>query len=223
MSNKLETDGADVWLASTHLDADKWGKVKAWLGASELARFSKIQSTSKQLEYLASRCLMRQALSARFAKPLAYWQISERPAAAPRVDNAIAACFISLSHSAGKVVVALDSQPLGVDIEQHRAVPRQMKIASRLFTQEQCARLEVSRAQVNADEESEAELFFEFWTAKEAQYKALSQAGNSPQFFGRASLGGGENVTQHFRQEDFTIAITSQPAIKPWRLRQVLL
>ena len=79
--------------------------------------------------------------------------------------------YFSLSHTDGALAVAVSREPCGVDIELLRSVPNGKRIAERAFTEEQLRRLRECR-----EEEAEAQVFFELWTAHEAEFKRASMA-----------------------------------------------
>ena len=70
---------------------------------------------------------------------------------------------VSISHAAGAAAVVISDRPVGVDIEQIRTVRK--NLPSRVLSPEEY------RAYQEAGESPE--LFFMFWTLKEAYYKYL--------------------------------------------------
>ena len=72
----------------------------------------------------------------------------------------------NLSHSKKQIAIAVSDQfPLGVDIEYVKRKNRFIKIANRYFSDPECEQLE---AAIN-----KRDMFFNFWTLKEAYIKAL--------------------------------------------------
>ncbi len=198
-----------IWLARWPLGEPCVKQLQGWLGQSEQSRYATIKSDSKRSEYLASRYLLRHALSKRFDASLSGWQITEQPKAAPRADNVPEPCFVSISHSGDMVAVALSGEPLGLDIELPRAIPHRMKMARRLFTVEQCEAL------LKTEEPS---LFFKLWTAKEALYKAHSQLDQPIPFFSTKALDQSPFELKHFCHDGYLIALAHTDKTATWRL-----
>lgn len=86
------------------------------------------------------------------------------PSGKPIVKNCDAK--ISISHSGDIAVCAVDTEPIGIDIEKIRDVS--LKTAYRFSNSEEIYYI------FDSDDTKESERrFFEIWTAKEAEYKRL--------------------------------------------------
>lgn len=203
-----------VWLANTPLHPERAVLVRSWLGASETARYAQIVSMAKQEEYLASRFLLRRALTVRFGGKPIVWNVEEQVKAAPIVTNSPSECHVSISHSGDRVAVALDVYPLGVDVERQRVIPSLENIARRVFTSSQCHQLSEVCGQAQQD------LFFRLWTAKEARYKAQSQAGKQSLFFTNQEEASPFPV-QYFQSGRYAIAVASQCLDESWKMIQL--
>lgn len=131
------------------------------------------QSGKRHQEYLLSRALLRQALSLTLSpqtSPLC-WQIQSGKQAPPTIEGPHADSWhCAISHSAGRVVVALTNQgPCGVDIELHRPRRNRPELADTFFTAGE-------RALIERTPEPEREIvFYRLWTLKEAWYKSGTQ------------------------------------------------
>ncbi len=71
-------------------------------------------------------------------------------------------CF-SISHSGADVALAFSAAPVGVDVQEHRAIADRIRLAETCFSPP-----ELSRLRESGGAES---VFFEVWTAKEAVVK----------------------------------------------------
>lgn len=72
--------------------------------------------------------------------------------------------FYSLSHSGNYVLCAIGDREVGADIQVYRE-EKNYRLAKRYFTGEEAGRME------QAAKEEQKELFYRFWTAKEAYVK----------------------------------------------------
>lgn len=72
--------------------------------------------------------------------------------------------FYSLSHSGSYVLCAIGDKEMGADIQVYRD-EKNYRLAKRYFTGEEAGRME------EAAREEQKELFYRFWTAKEAYVK----------------------------------------------------
>lgn len=79
--------------------------------------------------------------------------------------------FYNLSHSGEWTVAAISDNEVGVDIQQVK--PVDMRLAKRFFTEEEWLRIEGAG-------DGATELFYRFWTVKEAYLKALGTGLSRP-------------------------------------------
>lgn len=77
--------------------------------------------------------------------------------------------FFNLAHSADEAILAVATQPVGVDLERLRPMPRAKDFAERWFHPEEKQRLHET-----ADVDHLTE-FFRIWTAKESALKLLGK------------------------------------------------
>jgi 4'-phosphopantetheinyl transferase len=85
----------------------------------------------------------------------------------PRIDDDAIPLAFNLSHSRGHIAVAVTSgAAVGVDIESGRGARDVMRLARRYFAPAEVAALEALPAGERAD------LFYAYWTLKEAWIKA---------------------------------------------------
>ena len=115
-----------------------------------------------QKVYVLSRLLMRQQLaSALHCKPSDLQFKTGQHGKPQLMDHAIQ---FNLSHSGDWVVLAIDGDPVGVDIEQVRRDAAFQSIAARFFAKDEQLYIE------SADDIANA--FYVVWTRKEAWLKA---------------------------------------------------
>lgn len=148
---------------------ERW---KSFLSDAE-REYLERQRGKRYREYLLSRALLRHALSLTLSRqvPPSYWQIRYDTQAAPVIEGPKAHDWhCSLSHSAGRVAIALSNQGgCGVDIEIHRFRRNRPQLADSFFTVGE-------RALLDRTPESEREtVFYRLWTLKEAWYKTGTQ------------------------------------------------
>lgn len=79
--------------------------------------------------------------------------------------------FFNLSHSDEWTVIAVSDGEVGVDVQQVR--PVDMRLATRFFAAEEARQIEKAGG-------GATELFYRFWTVKEAYLKALGTGLNRP-------------------------------------------
>lgn len=148
---------------------DRW---KSFLSNAEQDYLER-QRGKRYREYLLSRALLRQALSLTLSMqvPPSHWQIRYGSQAPPAIEGPEAHDWhCSLSHSAGRVAIALSNQGgCGVDIEIHRFRRNRPQLANSFFTVGE-------RALLDRTPESEKDtVFYRLWTLKEAWYKTGKQ------------------------------------------------
>lgn len=135
----------------------------SWLSNSELTRLSKIKTIKRKHTYVASRLLIRQALSQHFDKPFHFWQLIEQDNLPPEIINLPSNIHISLSHSEDWIGLALASVGVGVDIEIKQQ--RDWLNTAKLF---------MSPGELyDFQQHPTPDSFYTCWTIKEAYFKAF--------------------------------------------------
>ena len=201
-----------LWLSNTrHLDLSTLRtQLLPMLNRQESGKFQSFKSEQRRREYLASRALMRMALSHHYQYDPAHWQFSQAENAPPQLLNpARQDLFISLSHSGDYVILAISEQPVGIDIEQAGQRTRALSIAKKVFTSEQQQALDA------LPEADRLQYFYRLWTQKEALVKALH---DSTPNFQMISTKAWPTKGLHISStplEDYSIALVS---VKPHNL-----
>ncbi len=141
-------------------------QIGSTLSQSERTRLQGLTRTQRQKQYLLSRAMMRVALSHHYDLPLSHWQLQEGPDAPPSLMNPVdQPLYLSLSHSADCIMLAISAQPVGLDVEYMRADRPFTQIARRVFTPEQQESL------TRFDKKERMKYFYRLWTEKEALVK----------------------------------------------------
>ncbi|MBL4574196.1 MAG: 4'-phosphopantetheinyl transferase superfamily protein [Gammaproteobacteria bacterium] len=142
----------------------------AWLTEAELKRYRRFQFDRHRKQLLLGRVLMRVALSSYDRSvAAASWNFTHNDYGKPAIskEQNTASLYFNLSHSAGKVVLAVSRfQDIGVDVECARKSRRIAAIAQRYFSDNETAELLV------LPEDQQQSRFYDLWTLKEAYIKA---------------------------------------------------
>ncbi len=115
-----------------------------WLTAGDRLRFSAITSVQRRQQFLAGRWLVRE-LAAEYRE--------DSPA------------HFSISHSGDRVVAAIATFPVGIDLEQPSRPRDFLALAELAFSPAECAELRT------LPESERSAAFYRFWTLKEATGK----------------------------------------------------
>ncbi len=138
------------------------------LDDAERAQWKRFRFERNRLEYLVAHVLARRMLSQLGGLEPAEWrfEIGEkgRPEIAPRHGSELR---FNLSHTDGLVAVAVTrGADVGVDVECHTRPGETVKLASRYFSEAECAGL------FALPEAEQRGRFFDLWTLKESYIKA---------------------------------------------------
>ena len=154
-----------LWYAVVDSSNQKYeDQVYPQLSLSELNRLGNIKNELKKHEYLLSRALMRHALSYQFKRPSSEWQFIERTNLAPKINNLPENCHFSLSHSHGKICLAISNELIGIDIEHKKMRPNFSSLANAFMNKKEAQLLNESKSRG-------VDIFYKIWCAKEASYK----------------------------------------------------
>ena len=187
------------------LGSDIEANLLPMLSSLESEKLQRLKQHNRRKEYILSRALMRMALSRQYEKPLQYWQFSEHPNAAPRLLNPIdSPLFISLSHSADCVMLALSNQAVGLDVERMVRRKETDNIARKVFTAKQQDYL------THLPKNQAIHHFYQLWTHKEALVKALAGAIPSFQMISSTTWPGHDFQIQHGEFGQYALTLASK-------------
>ncbi|MGE4336562.1 MAG: 4'-phosphopantetheinyl transferase superfamily protein [Pigmentiphaga sp.] len=146
--------------------ADLEVRFAAWLTPQERERIARLRRAADRRRGLVARAALRSLLAHRLGTVPAAVPIAATPAGKPILAGASGAdtLHFSVSHSGGRVAIALGRTPLGVDIEEAStgtAWPDAVSLATAWFEPEEARRVAADPA-----------AFLSIWTAKEAVLKA---------------------------------------------------
>lgn len=165
-----------------------------WFDAEELAEASALSLPKRRAEWLLSRAA---------AKALAVdLGLVAAPAACHVADQRMASSFVSLSHSAPYAAAAIDSLPVGVDVQVVRALDER---AAHLFlTEEETAAMRRTNI---------ADRLIHFWAAKEAVWKQLGGSSVTLKrvpltLEGETGPGLSFDSVETYRDDDVVVALT---------------
>lgn len=164
----IEDGEAHVWCVELDRPASRIDEVFRFLSEDEQRRANEFRFEEKRRHFIVGRATLRQLIGECLkANPVAlefsYTQRGKPELAGLHTEK----LHFNLSHSGNLALIALTRIcPLGVDLEQVRAVRYDAEIARRFFTAPESASLE------SLPEDEQTGAFFNLWTRKEAWLKA---------------------------------------------------
>jgi len=167
----LQDGEIHVWLAHLGEDEDRTAEFACLLDRDEAAHAARFSYERLRTHFVQSHAIVRRILAeyAGVADPAELVFTRGRHGKPRLVAPAAAArLHFSLSHSGHCCILAVRlGQPLGIDLERRRDLPRAFDIARRNFTAGEGQMLASLRGSAQCDG------FFKLWTRKEAVTKAL--------------------------------------------------
>lgn len=169
---QLDRDAIHIWHTDQSLFDLQTLKSRClhWLPEQDLHRYHRLRMDRHRCQMLLGQFLMRSVLScyAGAVKP-EEWCFVTNAHGKPALDQErhSISLFFNLSHSQGKLVVAVSSsESIGVDIEASTRSRRIARIAERYFAPQEIA------AMLALPLPQQLERFYRLWTLKEAYIKA---------------------------------------------------
>ena len=155
-----------IWRASLDLSKPLPENLLGTLSADELSRASRFRFEKDQRRFIGARGILRQILGAYLQKLPHSLQFLYGTNGKPVLANNDTFQF-NLSHSENMVLYAIThNRNIGIDLERIREDVAIEQISSRFFSEAEI----VSMQQLT--ESKRNELFFQYWTRKEALIKA---------------------------------------------------
>jgi len=153
-----------IWKADLEAWTTRAELLAGLLSEVELERLERYKIPAKRTEFTLSRGLLRLVLGSYLGQDPASLDIQVSQQGKPYLPNQ--ELNFNLSHSGRLLLCACGRhQCIGIDIQQIYAISSLETIAKRFFSSVESEYL--------ADMESQQEIFFEIWTAKEAYLKAV--------------------------------------------------
>lgn len=143
----------------TQLNEGGWAELYRRASPERRARADRYRKPEDRRRCLAAEALLRYALGS------ADYAVEKNQYGKPRIAGREDFHF-NLSHTGNWVVIAFGDAEVGIDIEQISRDAGKERLARRFFTENE-------QAYVFWDAETQAERFFEIWTAKESYLKYL--------------------------------------------------
>ena len=161
----MSVHDVDVWRLDCARHVDAGGPFDSSLDDDERARLRRMQNPLARLHFAAGRWLARHVLALRLGCASAAIEIAMDPRGRPAL---VAGGFdFNLSHAGSRVVLALSTTRVGIDVETHSRSMRWCAIARRFFSRTEIVALEACA------ESARRMAFFRAWVRKEAFVKAL--------------------------------------------------
>jgi 4'-phosphopantetheinyl transferase len=167
----------DVWATALDQAPAVLARLRGTLTDDETARADRFHFERDGHRFVIARAVLREILGAYLGvAPRAVRFVlgpRDKPALAPPVDAA--GVQFNVSHSGEIALYAVTRrEPVGVDVEQVRALDDLAALAERNFSRAECAAL------FALPPERRAVAFFSCWTRKEAYVKALGEGLSHP-------------------------------------------
>lgn len=165
----LKNDRVHIWHANLNLPPQQIDCLRILLSQDEIVRADKFRFARHQIRFVAARGILRQLLG-RYLN-ISPQDLSFTYGSKGKPDLERARAFpiqFNLSHSQEHALFGFSRQhSIGVDLEYQRPMPDALKIARRFFSPNEFQML------AKSSPETQAQLFFQLWTAKEAYLKAI--------------------------------------------------
>jgi 4'-phosphopantetheinyl transferase len=165
----LESGEVHLWSAGLEVTPEHLEPLASLLSSREQARAERYRFERHRRRYQVTWGLARSLLGRYLADDPQSLHFSFGPKGKPELTDGAGLQF-NISHSAEQVVVAVSSTwPLGVDVEQVRAMEDAVDIARRFFSPNEVRVFEA------LEPAQQLEGFFNCWTRKEALIKAVGE------------------------------------------------
>ena len=173
----LAGDEIHLWNASLVQPAPVIGYLAELLSEDEKARAARFYFEKDRASYVVGRGLLRKILGAYLGLNPAWIAFHYGPYGKPflKADQVNHTLEFNLAHSGTRALYAFCwNRPLGVDIEQVRAMDHQDDFAAQIFSASESALV------ASLVGEQKQQTFFKIWTCKEAFFKASGDGLTKP-------------------------------------------
>lgn len=168
----ISPDYLHIWRINLDLPRDKLTDLAVNLSLDERQRAERFYFERDKKKFIACRGLLRVILSLYLKKEPHQLEFAYSPQGKPelkKIDSEKSLCF-NVSHSQDLAVFAIAlNRSIGIDLEYLRPIPNIQQLAERFFSPSEFS---VINALPTAEQQ---EVFFRFWTIKEAYLKATGE------------------------------------------------
>ncbi|MGL5795359.1 MAG: 4'-phosphopantetheinyl transferase family protein [Waterburya sp.] len=159
-----------IWRANLDLPTATIEELATILSSDEIARANRFRFTKDRNRFIAARSILRQLLGnyLQITPDKLEFEYSDR--GKPRLSALMPSSSLqfNVSHSHEYALYGfIYEQAIGVDIEYLREMSDAVKIAERFFSPKEFQLI------ASCPEDEQHQVFFKFWTAKEAYLKAV--------------------------------------------------
>jgi 4'-phosphopantetheinyl transferase len=168
---RLGPDAVHLWFASSHENRPADAEQRL-LSDEELRRHDRLLQPAARRRFAVAHALVRTALSNYAGIPPEEWRFTTGPHGKPEIATPQPELPLrfNLSHTEGMCACAVTlGRDIGVDVEMTRRRAERVGIARRFFSPEEAAAIEAL-----------PDLFFDYWTLKEAFIKACGRGLSLP-------------------------------------------
>ncbi|MEO8150319.1 MAG: 4'-phosphopantetheinyl transferase superfamily protein [Bacteroidia bacterium] len=163
----LSAADVHVWIIEVDNEDVLFDKLKDILNADEIERMLRFKKKDDQLRFAYAHACLRILCSRYLGQPAAAINFTETINKKPCIEICFGNLFFNLSHSGRKILIAFGTESeVGVDIEQMRP---DFKIEE--FMERNYSANEINSI-INVDRDEQLNLFFKYWSRKEAWLKA---------------------------------------------------
>jgi 4'-phosphopantetheinyl transferase len=162
----LERSTIHVWRVLLDALSPSGKALRECLSAEEERRAERIRGAVERRRFVTARVALRQILAGYHGVSAAALPLVRESSGRPVVEGGGTPAF-SLTHSADLALIAVGTQPVGIDVERVRRVGYMRRIARRVM------HADTVRALSDLSAEQRRTAFLDAWTQREAHVKAL--------------------------------------------------
>ena len=163
----LSSDDVHIWVIEVNNEAAYFDRIKKILSADEIERMLRFKKKDDQLRFAYAHACLRILCSRYLGQPAPSINFTETLNKKPCIEISFGNLFFNLSHSGRKILIAFSNESeVGVDIEQIRPDFKIEEFMERNYSSNEINSI------INLDREAQLNLFFKYWSRKEAWLKA---------------------------------------------------
>ena len=173
----INSDEIHVWRVFLDVTTDEFEKLRESLSVDESARAERFHFEKDRNHFIAARGTLRKIVGSYLNKRPGKICFEYGPHGKPMLAHVAGddGIFFNLSHSGSLALCAVTlRKKIGIDIENIRDYINVRQVAGQFFSQNEISSLE------KIDINKRSELFFQYWTRKEAFLKATGEGISFP-------------------------------------------